>query len=110
MRMMEESKVEMVHGPKYEGKESGCRHWPECDFVSRAGLRLRQAVGTQLMRGGALLALELGSRGWGCLKESGSITGGLKWLQRCLKLCITDDSSDAKNAGIMVNASQRMVS
>lgn len=100
----------MVHGPKYEGKESGRRDRPELLTKSRSGLRMRQAVETQLMRGGAHLALELGSRGWGCPKESGSITGGLKWLQRCLKLCITDDSSDAKNAGIMDNASQHMVS
>lgn len=34
--------------------------------------------GAQLMRGGALFALKLGSRGWGCPKESGSITGGVK--------------------------------
>lgn len=44
MRMMEESKVEDGSWHQDEGKESGDCEWPECDFVSRSGRRMRQAV------------------------------------------------------------------
>lgn len=58
------------------------------------------------MRGGALLALELGSRGWGCPKESGSITGGVKVVTALFEAvqCIIDGR---RALGIDEYASQR---